>query len=482
MTIDVATPVYEGPFDLLLHLILREEVDIYEVDLARIVDAYLVEIERMQSLDLDVATEFLLIAATLVELKARRLLPGRDDVDLDDELALWEERDLLLARLLECKTFKDVAARVRPARRRRPTAAVPAPGRRPTSASPSCCPTCWPASRPRASATPPIARPRRHEPVPRDRPLPRRPDPDQRRRRGGRAVDELPRVGRISFRRLTGVLVERLEVIVRFLAVLELFKQGVVELDQTERFGDIEIAWIGPDDGPPSGPGRRRRLRGMMDDLDDPIATPDGTRARLADWRLRPLADRPACGPSRRSCWSPTTRSPPELLAQLLEQPVAAIERWCHELAAGYEAEASAGSSWSGSPAATATRPTPTWRPTSSASCSTTSGPGCRARRSRRWPSSPTSSRSRGPRSPRSAASTPTACCARCRRAGYIDEVGRDTGPGQAVLFGTTEHVPREARPRLGRRPAADRRVHPRRRRRRGARAGLRVDAGPPDT
>jgi segregation and condensation protein B len=109
MAFAVATPVFEGPFDLLLHLILREQVDIYEVSLTRIVDAYLEEIERLQVLDLDVATEFLLIAATLVELKARRLLPGRDDVDLDDELALWEERDLLLARLLECKTFKDVA-------------------------------------------------------------------------------------------------------------------------------------------------------------------------------------------------------------------------------------------------------------------------------------------------------------------------------------------------------------------------------------
>ena len=109
MAFAVATPVFEGPFDLLLHLILREQVDIYEVNLSRIVDAYLEEIERLQVIDLDVATEFLLIAATLVELKARRLLPGRDDVDLDDDLALWEERDLLLARLLECKTFKDVA-------------------------------------------------------------------------------------------------------------------------------------------------------------------------------------------------------------------------------------------------------------------------------------------------------------------------------------------------------------------------------------
>ena len=109
VAIDVATPVYEGPFDLLLHLILREEVDIHEISLSTIVDAYLQELSRMQELDLDVATEFLLIAATLVELKARRLLPGRENVDLDDDLALWEERDMLLARLLECKTFKDVA-------------------------------------------------------------------------------------------------------------------------------------------------------------------------------------------------------------------------------------------------------------------------------------------------------------------------------------------------------------------------------------
>ena len=106
---DVSTAVFEGPFDLLLHLILREQVDIHEVSLSTIVDAYLTEIEKMQELDLDIATEFLLIASTLVELKARRLLPGKENIDLDEEFALWEERDLLLARLLECKTFKDVS-------------------------------------------------------------------------------------------------------------------------------------------------------------------------------------------------------------------------------------------------------------------------------------------------------------------------------------------------------------------------------------
>jgi segregation and condensation protein A len=109
MAIDVSTPVYDGPFDLLLQLILKEQVDLYEVNLSRIVDAYLHELEKLQSLDLDVTTEFLLIAATLVELKTRRLLPNTTDIDLDEEFALWEERDLLLARLIECKTFKDVA-------------------------------------------------------------------------------------------------------------------------------------------------------------------------------------------------------------------------------------------------------------------------------------------------------------------------------------------------------------------------------------
>src|SRR5829696_3743664 len=109
MPYEVQTAVFDGPFDLLLHLILREQVDLYEVSLSTIVDAYLAHVEQLDVLDLDIATEFLLIAATLIELKSRRLLPGDEGLELDDELALWEERDLLLARLLECKTFKDAA-------------------------------------------------------------------------------------------------------------------------------------------------------------------------------------------------------------------------------------------------------------------------------------------------------------------------------------------------------------------------------------
>ncbi len=96
----------------------------------------------MSTLDLDVATEFLLIAATLVELKARRLLPGREDVDLDEEFALWEERDLLLARLLECKTFKDVAQVFSHLADSMPTCRSPGWSGL-TNGSPRSPPTCW---------------------------------------------------------------------------------------------------------------------------------------------------------------------------------------------------------------------------------------------------------------------------------------------------------------------------------------------------
>lgn len=242
MAYEVSTPVFEGPFDLLLHLILREQVDIYEVPLAIIVDSYLTEIERMQSLDLDLATEFLLIAATLVELKARRLLPGREDVDLDEELALWEERDLLLARLLECKTFKDVALvfgdLAATADLSFPRLAGPEDGFATLAPDPLDGMTGEQLMRAYLRAVTP-------KPVPTIDLFHVAPIRVSVADAVAELIDELPRVGHIGFRELTGDLVERLEVIVRFLALLELFKQGYVELDQVDRFGEIEITWTG---------------------------------------------------------------------------------------------------------------------------------------------------------------------------------------------------------------------------------------------
>ena len=110
MSYEVRTRVFEGPLDLLLQLITSHQVDITELSLGSLVTEYLHHLEEMRTLDLDVTSEFLVIAATLIQLKARHLLPGTDPADLDEELALQEERDRLLARLLACLTFKDVAA------------------------------------------------------------------------------------------------------------------------------------------------------------------------------------------------------------------------------------------------------------------------------------------------------------------------------------------------------------------------------------
>lgn len=109
MTYEVRTPVFEGPLDLLLQLITSHRLDVTEVSLSDLVTEYLTYLEQMQEMDLEVTSEFLIIAATLIQLKARRLLPGDDSVDLDEDLLLAEERDRLLARLLANLTFKDVA-------------------------------------------------------------------------------------------------------------------------------------------------------------------------------------------------------------------------------------------------------------------------------------------------------------------------------------------------------------------------------------
>jgi segregation and condensation protein A len=261
---EVQTPVFEGPFDLLLHLILREQVDLYEVQLTRIVDAYLVEIERLDQLDLEVATEFLLIAATLVELKSKRLLPGEEDVDLDDELSLWQERDLLLARLLECKTFKDAATALQrlSSEAGRSYPRIAGLEDRFLEIAPDLLAGVTAqhvhAAFLRAVAPKPLPR------VDLDHVAPIRASVTDAVEE---LLDELPRAGSITFRELTGGLFERLEVVVRFLAVLELYKQGLIEVEQFSNFADITMTWIGGDPATAED-GRWMRSLALVDGYD----------------------------------------------------------------------------------------------------------------------------------------------------------------------------------------------------------------------
>ncbi|HEX2700164.1 MAG TPA: ScpA family protein [Acidimicrobiales bacterium] len=244
MPYEVSTPVFEGPFDLLLHLITRQQVDLYEVSLSAIVDAYVAHLGDMADLDLDVATEFLLIAATLIELKASRLLPDVGDADLDEELALWEERDLLLARLLECKTFKDAARALE-------RLAMAADLSRPRVAGMeerflSLVPDVL------AGVTPQHLRTALLRAL-----APKAPPPrvdlshvNLIRASVRDTVDELctslPATGPTTFRRLTAGIDERIQVIVHFLALLELYKDGLVELEQAAAFGEMRVLWVGP--------------------------------------------------------------------------------------------------------------------------------------------------------------------------------------------------------------------------------------------
>ena len=111
MSYRVRTDNFEGPFDILLYLVSRQRVDIGSISIADIADQYLAEIARMRMVDLDVASDFLLVASTLLEIKAASLIPrDRDETDEElEELGPNEARDLLVARLLEYKKFKNAA-------------------------------------------------------------------------------------------------------------------------------------------------------------------------------------------------------------------------------------------------------------------------------------------------------------------------------------------------------------------------------------
>lgn len=110
MSYEVKTEVFEGPFELLISLVNQRHVDVTRVNIAGIVDGFLAEAEAGRAAGLNAASGFLLMAAMLLQIKARFLLADRSLPDLEEELALLDERDRLLARLLAFLTFEDMAA------------------------------------------------------------------------------------------------------------------------------------------------------------------------------------------------------------------------------------------------------------------------------------------------------------------------------------------------------------------------------------
>jgi segregation and condensation protein A len=239
---EVRTDVFDGPFDVLLRLISEQQVDLYQVRLSDIVDAYIAEIDKMDRLDLEVATEFLLIAAILVELKTRRLLPDRSDSISDDDLALLEERDYLLARLVECTTFSGAGQKLADLERvaSRSFPRIAGPDDRFEDLAPDLLAGVTPDDLRRAA----------------ERALAERPVPQVQV--DHILVDEvtvaevverlaamLPGQPPTTFRELTRHARHASEIVVHFLGILELYKQGLVDLDQVETFGELTVTWIG---------------------------------------------------------------------------------------------------------------------------------------------------------------------------------------------------------------------------------------------
>lgn len=242
-TYHVSLPSFEGPFDLLLQLIARRKVEIYDIPIAEITDDYLAVIREMEILDLEVATEFLVVAATLIELKAARLLPGEDDPEFD-EIAL-EARDLLYARLLDYRIFKEAAAAV--AERLEANDGY-TPRAVPLEERYRCClpevelpidaqGLASLAAQALAERPPPVVDLSHVQPV-----------RLTVREAAGMVMDELDRAGgRTSFWELVAGCRHRIEVIIHFLALLELYKLECVDLEQHASFAELVVQRIGSD-------------------------------------------------------------------------------------------------------------------------------------------------------------------------------------------------------------------------------------------
>jgi segregation and condensation protein A len=241
----VSTPVFDGPIDLLLHLVSSHEVDLLDIPLLPVVDAFVhVLAEQRDRIDVNQLSEFLLVASILIELKSQKLLPGQEATDDDEDLIGWEERDLLLARLLECQAYAAAAdvfvAMAEQASRSLPREAgldddfvVHAPDLLAGVTAEDIARAYL-----QGSAERPIPRiDLSHVTV----------DTVS----VSEAVAELlalPAAERTSsFRALVAHCRTRMDVIVRFLALLELCKMGRVGLGQGTTFGDLQIAWLESD-------------------------------------------------------------------------------------------------------------------------------------------------------------------------------------------------------------------------------------------
>ena len=240
---------FDGPFDLLLQLISRHKLDITEISLSIVTDEFIAFIRALEASGegwrLDQATEFLVIAATLLDLKAARLLPS-GEIEDEEDLALLEARDILFARLLQYRAFKEVAASFQDA-----IATADKSFPRVVALDPALA-SLLPevligvgaarfaaiAERVLTPKAPPVvAVEHLHSAL-------------VSVAEESRLVVEALRKGRtLSFRNLIQGADSTLVVVARFLALLDLYRQGALRFEQVMALGELQISWVGSDEG-----------------------------------------------------------------------------------------------------------------------------------------------------------------------------------------------------------------------------------------
>jgi segregation and condensation protein A len=242
--IQVRVPAFEGPLDLLLHLIQQQEIDITDIPIAKITKQYLETLELMRELDLEVAGEFLVMAATLMRIKARMLLPPAVSEEEEED-----PREALVRQLVEYSRFKQAAldlARLESERRLLYERGAPVELEDPQASE------LLPVSMFRlldalkgvlSRQAPPLVHTLVAEPISLEEAI-------------GLMKSRFETRPRLLFEDLLEAFVTRLEKITAFLGLLELLKQGRVAATQESLFGPIWIEWRGdaPDPGPESPP------------------------------------------------------------------------------------------------------------------------------------------------------------------------------------------------------------------------------------
>lgn len=256
---------FDGPFDLLLQLISRHKMDITEIALGTVTDefiAYIRDLEKSdEGWDLDKTTEFLVVAATLLDLKAAKLLPS-GEIDDEADLALLEARDLLFARLLQYRAFKEIASIFNERIEREEKTFARTVALEPHFAQLLPEVLIGVGAERFAAIANRVLTPKTAPTFTIDhihRPL------VSVAEEATRVVEHLRRTGRATFRALIEGAESTLVIIARFLSLLELYREGVVRFEQMVSLGELQITWVGTATGEIA----------VSDEFDQPVQTID---------------------------------------------------------------------------------------------------------------------------------------------------------------------------------------------------------------